>query len=284
MIFMFIVRSNCPEIIEQYHKQMSHSRCNLQPIGRLGNHLFQVAALLREKIVRHKQIHIFVDQNQHYYDGFLYKLKQFITDVPTSNNGGGAFRYTPIHTTTTVLNGYFQSSRYFSDISNEVRDWFDPHPSIKSTVSLKYATLLTDEIRKTHVIVHVRRGDYVIPSKIRFHGILTPLYYCAAMARMREMCGSDVRFLLFSDDIEYCRTTFTDSDIICLDEPDEMVTLHLMSQFNHYILSNSSFSWWAVYLGEPSQIVIAPDRWFGPAGPQDIQDIYEPGWIRMRAE
>ena len=263
---------------------MSQPGCNLQPIGRLGNHLFQVAALLREKIIRRKQIRIFVDQHQHYYDGFMYKLKQFITDIPISNNGGGAFHYTPVHTTTTILNGYFQSSRYFSDISNEVKDWFEPHPFIKQAVSLKYATLQTDDSRKTHVIVHIRRGDYVIPAKIRFHGILTPLYYRAAMAKMRESLGSDVRFLIFSDDIEYCRNTFTDSYVTCVDEPDEMMALHLMSQFNNYIMSNSSFSWWMVYLGEPSQYVIAPDRWFGALGPQDIQDIYEPGWVRVRAE
>ena len=179
---------------------MSLSRCVLQPIGRLGNHLFQVAALLHEKQLHNKEISIFVDQNKHYYDGFLYKLKQFITDIHTLNYGGGAFHYTPIHECTTVLNGYFQSSRYFSDISNEVRDWFDPHPSIKSAVSSKYATLLSDAVRKTHIIIHVRRGDYIrLPQ---YHGILTPLYYRAAMARMRETFGSDARFFIFSDDID----------------------------------------------------------------------------------
>lgn len=263
---------------------MRSSTSDLHPIGRLGNHLFQLAAQLREKYVYNKSLRIYVDENQHYYDGFLHKFKPFLTNVPIKNTGEGVFCYTPIPVNTTVLTGYFQSSRYFSDISSEVRDWFDPLPSIKNTVSLKYASFLTDTTRNTYVIVHIRRGDYVTPANLKYHGILTPLYYRAAMARMREIIGDNTRFLLFSDDIEYCRITYPESDVMCVDESDEMITLHLMSQFNHYIISNSSFSWWAVYLGEPGKTVIAPDRWFGPAGPQDFQDIYEPGWIRIKAE
>jgi hypothetical protein len=115
-----------------------------------------------------------------------------------------------------------------------------------------------------------------------FHGILTPIYYRNAITLLQEKIGPTATFYIFSDDIKYCQAEFPEAT--CIDEPDECLTMHLMSQFRHYIISNSSFSWWATWLGEPAVHVIAPDRWFGPKGPQDYQDVYEDRWIRIKAE
>jgi hypothetical protein len=36
-----------------------------------------------------------------------------------------------------------------------------------------------------------------------------------------------------------------------------------MSLASHHIIANSSYSWWAAWLGDkPGQIVIMPDRWY----------------------
>jgi hypothetical protein len=57
-------------------------------------------------------------------------------------------------------------------------------------------------------------------------------------------------------------------------------TLILLQQFKHCIMSNSTFIWWAVWLGNFTN-VIAPSKWFGPTGPKQWEDIYEPSWIRI---
>ena len=47
------------------------------------------------------------------------------------------------------------------------------------------------------------------------------------------------------------------------DAANPLHDLHLMSLATHHIIANSSYSWWAAWLGEkPGQQVIMPDRWY----------------------
>jgi len=265
----------------------------VQLLGGLGNQLFQIAAAYAYSLrTEGDQLRLsnHVDNGAgrpSYYTTFLHKCVPFI-GVPTGMNVAlyrePHFHYAEIPNDIHAMIGYFQSSRYFKEISDDVKALFDPHPVIKEVVAANYRSFLSD---RNTVIMHVRRGDYMTEKNISFHGILTPLYYRAAMALCRERLasGSNTNFLVLSDDIEYCRTTYgSDPGVICLDEPNECLALHFMSQFHYYILSNSSFSWWASYCGTPATLVVAPDRWFGPAGPQDTEDIYEDGWVRLKAE
>ena len=53
-----------------------------------------------------------------------------------------------------------------------------------------------------------------------------------------------------------------------------------MSLCSHFILSNSSFSWWGAYLSQyENKVIVAPETWFGPDAPQNWQDIYCKDWI-----
>jgi hypothetical protein len=136
----------------------------------------------------------------------------------------------------------------------------------------KYAALLKD-VEDT-VIIHIRRGNYLgLPN---IHGILTEDYYRRAVALLHP-----AKIVVFSDDLAWCRGLDFLQNATFVDEPDASTALYVMSQFEKYILSNSTFSWWAAWLGCPAKTVIAPDRWFGPDGPQDFQDIYEPSWDKL---
>jgi hypothetical protein len=62
-----------------------------------------------------------------------------------------------------------------------------------------------------------------------------------------------------------------------LDEDSDIFTFTLLQEFYNYIMSNSTFIWWCIWLSNAKK-VIAPSQWFGPNGPKQFTDIYEKGW------
>jgi hypothetical protein len=254
--------------------------CFIQLMGGLGNQLFEIATAYAHAQRNSYQLQISPTTNckrMVYWDSFYpnciqYKCIDHIQLLPRYNEPH--FHYVSIPSYARNLFGYFQSSKYFSEYADEIKTLFTPSCEVRDNMNAKWGHLLTEP----HIVMHIRRGDYV--ALPQFHGILKPSYYVNAVQRMMsETCITKV--LVFSDDIEWCKTIGLPESTVYVDESDETIALLLMSQFKHYIISNSSFSWWAVWLGESATLVYAPDRWFGPQGPQDIQDIYESSWVKL---
>ena len=262
------------------------SDCYVQLNGGLCNQLFQVAAGYSH--CKRNNLKLYISKTIQYKPAYWESwLHMFIENAspPMQLNPiwhEPAFHYIPIPKESRHLHGFFQSSKYFTDVSDDIRIIFDIPEHTKTQIKNTYAHLLTEDIRGNAIVIHVRRGDYLVGGNLPKHGILTDKYYSAAVERMRSLNPTGP-LLVFSDDLEWCRAQpyFVGAQFI--DEPSDVKSLWLMSQFRDYIISNSTFSWWAVWLGSSSRHVIAPDRWFGATGPHDWQDIYEPDWIRVSA-
>ena len=54
--------------------------------------------------------------------------------------------------------------------------------------------------------------------------------------------------------------------------------MSLMARCRGFILSNSTYSWWAQYLAEPGRQVWAPDRWYAHT---KQTALYQPDWHRI---
>lgn len=175
-----------------------------------------------------------------------------------------------------LLMGYFQSPRYFESLEAELRQEIVPRAGLLGQVS---ASLAADLTGGESVAIHVRRGDFLLHPAFQ---VCDVEYYRAAMRVMRETQNKP-HFYVFSDDPHWCRAQFTECDVTVVDEAtaqaDPLHDLHLMSLAKHHIISNSSYSWWAAWLGKSSmQRVIAPPRWFAKDIVAPIEEKCLPHW------
>jgi hypothetical protein len=177
------------------------------------------------------------------------------------------------------LEGCFQSERYFAEIADRIRsELVLPQPTdarTRSTVA---------KIRSTSAAVslHVRRGDYVTHEGM---GTCSAKYYDKAARHIATATGETPTLFVFSDDIDWAVSNLE------LPYPTHFVTggntrrpqadLWLMSQCQHHIIANSTFSWWGAWLNpSPTKIVVAPAVWFA-GWPMDESTLIPEGWVRL---
>jgi len=101
------------------------------------------------------------------------------------------------------------------------------------------------------IAVHVRRTDFLLPNSPMVE--LGADYYRRALERVPR----NLPVLVFTDAPDWARQNVPG---ILIDEPDQYRAMWLMSRCRHHVIANSSFSWWAAWLGEKG-VVVAPSRW-----------------------
>lgn len=151
------------------------------------------------------------------------------------------------------LDGYWQSHNYFHKYRDElIKQFVIKHVS---TETIKIA----DKIQQSnYCAIHVRRGDY-----IRYYGgsTLDMSYYKSAI-QLIEGFYPDMNFIVFSDDVDFCKDMFGEFskfEYISGKSLTDKEELYLMTKCKHYIIANSTFSWWGAYLGYDEQSkVICP--------------------------
>jgi hypothetical protein len=165
-----------------------------------------------------------------------------------------------------VLFGYFQTPRYFAGIADALREEFKALIATAEAPDFRPRFLPGALSKPSSVAVHVRRGDYLHHAAFQ---VCDESYYRRAFEQMRALVPG-ARFFVFSDDPGWCRARFTAPDTEVIDSGSQSANplhdLHLMSLASHHIIANSTYSWWAAWIGEkPGQIVLMPDRWYADA-------------------
>lgn len=155
--------------------------------------------------------------------------------------------------------GYWQHKSYLDLVDQELRErlTFPPFQDHKNKAQ--------EDIILRHpntIAVHIRRGDYI--DHPNFGGICTKGYYRKGILYMMENTNAPL-FIFFSNDIDWCKEHFNDINAHFIDwntGKDSFKDMQLMSLCKHFIIANSSFSWWGAWLStNPSKIVVSPNKW-----------------------
>jgi hypothetical protein len=175
------------------------------------------------------------------------------------------------------LKGYWQSEKYFNPVKEAIKTDLTIKPEIIEKIKQVGAGLGI----ATSVAVHIRRADYTIDVQKDYHGTLEKDYYHGAIQLISDKI-KDARFYFFSDSINWVKENLGMPGAVYVSgevTKNHLEDLYLMSQCNHNIIANSSFSWWGAWLNNnPGKIVIAPKNWFNK-GPKDTYDLYPDNWI-----
>tara|TARA_Y100000593_G_scaffold4019_1_gene7991 strand:- start:151108 stop:151881 length:774 start_codon:yes stop_codon:yes gene_type:complete len=250
--------------------------------GGLGNQLFQISAAISlakkhsDEAVFSMETHYLPQQGRkvnNYADNVLRNIK-FSPDLSIRHlYQEPYFHYRKIeYKPDMCLRGYFQSEKYFKEHEDYIRNIFSPDERSLDIIDSKYSTLL----EKSPVAIHVRRGDYLQESA--WNHICSLEYFRESMTHFEK----DTTFLIVSDDIEWCKKSFDEKNIVFIENNLDYIDLYLISLCRGVIMSNSTFSWWGSWLNQnPSKTVIAPKQWFLPVANLDFKDIVPPEWIKL---
>jgi hypothetical protein len=187
------------------------------------------------------------------------------------------------------LEGNWQSAWYFEDIRPLLLGEFVP----KNLPEGRDAELARQIQECEAVCITVRRGDYATVPRVKaYYGVLPADYYRRAAAELARRVVRPV-FFIFSDDPTWARrelrlpypTVLVDHNythrhvflerytlyrvahryLKTFRSERSWMDLHLCRLCRHFVLANSTFSWWGAWLGASSgSQVFVPKDWFNP--------------------
>ena len=191
----------------------------------------------------------------------------------------GYMKFAPTREKNKYFDGYFESPKFFNDIREVILREFTPKYPIPKKNEKIYEAMQNSE----SVCISIRRGDWVKNKQFNsIHFVCGPEYFERAMKKVKELVKNP-RFFVFSDDIEWVKKNMNFPKNSVYEDGTDPVweKMRMMYSCKHFIISNSTFSWWTQYLSRnPKKVVIAPDHW---KNGYDVPDIYEDGWTLVKA-
>ncbi len=176
----------------------------------------------------------------------------------------------------TWLTGYFQSWMYFDQNRGELQ-------SLILGREPDFLNQQTPVAAEPFIGLQVRRGDYLQPAQLEFHGICNVAFYKRGLALARRLVGN-LPAVVFSDDTETAREF---AQVLSDATPDDvtgdaspLASLRRLCSASAHVIANSSFGWWGAWLSDNSEVTVAPRPWFNDPS-SDTRDLLPPNWLTL---
>lgn len=177
------------------------------------------------------------------------------------------------------IHGYWQDIRYLSGVENELREWIKPEIEGFDNEICRISR------KKDSVCISIRGGNYLNPKIKKDLFVCNREYFINAIKKMDGFIKNPT-YIIFSDDLKWVKEyiqlekEFPDKEFIYEGGNNNVAEkIYMMSLCSNFIISNSSFSWWAQFLSaNDNKIVIAPDAWFTNGS---RNGLYMKDWITI---
>jgi hypothetical protein len=206
-----------------------------------------------------------------------------------SGGGGGAPAAPPWMA---VLRGGFQHYAYTWAHRDAMRAYLRPHPAVARELLAKYPGL------RRGVALHFRRGDYTnggLPAvALRDFPIPSTFFYEHAVhLATREEPGGAPRadppreYFVFTNDFPWARNQTwvarLPGRVVFVEEEDEVYSWYMMMLAGEAVVcANSTFCWWAAYLGAAKRVYL-PAHWYNSPG-HEPTGIHWPGTTVVQSD
>lgn len=216
-------------------------------------YIWDVYAKLYRKLLRKRKVDFY---NPDVMKGFEKKGNYIFSDV------FGYVDYTyNANVKNRIVMGSWMNEKYFPNIRNELISDF----SVKAPLKPETHEMIKKVRESNSVCIHIRLGDYLDP-KWSYLNVCTAKYYQDSVDLIKQNVDNP-SFFVFSNsskDIQWIKENYSflkDCYFVDLSN-DDYEDLEIMKNCKHFVISNSTYSWWAQYLSQfEGKIVIAPDVW-----------------------
>jgi hypothetical protein len=280
-------------------------------MGGLGNQLFQIFTTISYAIKSNNEYKFLnvktlggngCTLRHTFWDTLLRRLQPILInafpELCLIRQDGFEFKELPISVLknrNVCIHGYFQSYKYIQEHFSLICKILEIN-KLKKEV-LEKSGLKKEDLKNT-ISMHFRLGDYKNLSY--FHPILNAEYYIKSLKYIQENEKNILKFkvLYFCEEedlntveqtINECKKQFPNYTFerasTILEDWEQML---LMSECDHHIIANSSFSWWGAYFGFKlnnhitNKIVCYPSLWFASTAKENTKDLCPPEWAKIQ--
>ena len=274
----------------------------LGQMGRLGNQLFQYAALRGLSLKNGYEVAIpnprtmdwhgqtsLLDQfniEAVYLNDDNISQIQYMYSEPSWQKYDPTFFEIPDGST---IEGFFQSTFYFEEFEEQIKKELTPKSELVER-NKEFINKIKSENEGYEIVsVHVRRGDNMTNGQTGLIQAFEPggMYEQYFNNAKKVFDGKKVKFLIFtggqrfnednSTDVEWCKNFFNGDEFLFSEGQPQIDDFCRIMLCDHNILSHaSSFGWWAAYVNSnPNKIVVAPE-YYHPDEPGLKRDKFYP--------